>query len=227
MQQEFYQKLEKALSGTRLSVYSQDDPGSCVTMARYLWNIALCESLYSPLQMCEIALRNAIHETMSALHGRATWYDVANLTSWGYSQIGEAKSKITRANHQLTSDRIVAEMHFGFWTSLFEDHYERNEKFLPRGIKSVFPNLPKSQHNRKKIKQRLEKIRQLRNRVFHHERIIHWKDLSRQHEDILETVGWICEGLKEMSLTLDRFIESYSEGITPWLTKLNRHWPVE
>ena len=36
----------------------------CATLARYLLNMALCESLYSPLQLCEIALRNAMNEEL-------------------------------------------------------------------------------------------------------------------------------------------------------------------
>jgi len=37
----------------------------------------------------------------------------------------------------------------------------------------------------------LEHVRALRNRVFHHERIVHWKDLDAQHDLILQIIGWI------------------------------------
>jgi hypothetical protein len=227
MQEDFFNKLEATLSAERLSVYGQDKPGPCIVMARYLWNIALCESLYSPLQMCEVALRNAIHSAMTALCGGQNWYDTARLAPWGYEQVGQAKNKIAKTSKPITSGRVVAELHFGFWTSLFEDHYERNTQFLPGGIKKVFPALVKSLHNRKDIKARLETIRQLRNRVFHHERIIHWKDLPDQHAKIIETIGWISPELAEMALKLDRFSETHKAGIDPWMVKLRNHWPAD
>jgi len=34
-------------------------------LARYLLNVALCESLYAPLHLCEIGLRNAIHRELT------------------------------------------------------------------------------------------------------------------------------------------------------------------
>lgn len=227
MQQDFYQKLETALSPERLSVYGHDNPGPGTVMARYLWNIAICESLYSPLQMCEVALRNAIHTTMTACYGQPTWYDAIELAAWGYSQVGDAKQKIAKSGKPVTPGRVVAELHFGFWTSLFEDHYEQKTKFLPRGIRQVFPGLAKSLHNRKGIKSRLEIIRQLRNRVSHHERVIHWKDLPAQHAHIIETIGWISPELSEMALKLDRFLETHKAGIDPWIAKLRNHWPAK
>lgn len=227
MQEEFFKKLEVALSAERLSTYGQDNPGSCVVMARYLWNIAICESLYSPLQMFEVALRNAIHVAMTTLCEKDTWYDTASLTPWGYQQVGVAKQKIAKSGKPVTSGRVVAELHFGFWTSMFEDHYERSSPFLPGGIKKVFPRLVKSLHNRKDIKARLESIRQLRNRVFHHERIIHWKDLPEQHGHIIETLGWISPELSEMALKLDRFLQTHKDGIEPWMAQIRNHWPAK
>ena len=223
--QEFYKKLEAALLAERLSAYGRDNPGPSIVMARYLWNIAICESLYSPLQMFEVALRNGIHCAMTALCGTDNWYDAASLTPWGYQQVGDAKRKIAAANKPVTPGRVVAELHFGFWTSMFENHYERNANFLPRGIKKVFPKLVKSLHNRKIIKARLERIRQLRNRVFHHERIIHWVDLTSQHDTIIENLGCISPELAEMAVKLDRFRETHKAGIDPWIAQLRNHWP--
>ncbi len=227
MQRDFFEKLQAILSAERLSVYGRDEPGHGTVMARYLWNIAICESLYSPLQMCEVALRNAIHGAMTACYGQPQWYDTLDLVAWGYSQVGDAKQKIAKRGKPVTPGRVVAELHFAFWTSLFEDHYEQQTKFLPRGIKKVFPALPKSQHNRKRIKARLERIRQLRNRVFHHERVIHWKDLADQHADIMETIGWISPELADMALKLDRFAETHEAGIDPWIAQLRNHWPAK
>ena len=48
-------KLESALAPERIDAYRQDGADPVLTMARYLLNMALCESLYSPLQIAELA----------------------------------------------------------------------------------------------------------------------------------------------------------------------------
>jgi hypothetical protein len=79
MQRLFYQQVEALFSTERLAAYAVAQAGSapdpCATLARYLLNMALFESLYSPLQIAEIALRNAIHRHLTSLLEREDWYD--------------------------------------------------------------------------------------------------------------------------------------------------------
>lgn len=227
----FYSKIQGTLSTERLEAYAVRPAGSAgdptATLARYLLNMALCESLYSPLQLCEIALRNAIHHHLSSLMAREDWFDDSRfqLTPWAAAEIAKAKAQIIKSKKAVTAGRVVAELNFGFWTSLFEDHYEKQTPFLPSAFKAVFPHMPKSLHKRKERKADLEKIRILRNRVFHHERIVHWKDLDAQHQLILIVISWISPELRQMADALDRFQSLRKSGLTPWLEKLRRHWP--
>ncbi len=232
MQHLFYHQVEALFSSERLAAYAVSQGGAapdpCATLARYLLNMALCESLYSPLQIAEVALRNAIHQHLTHLFGREDWYDDPSfqLTVWAADEVGKAKAKITKTRKPVTAGRVVAELQFGFWTSLFEAHYEQRTRFLPGGIKAVFRHLPKSLHHRKDRKNDLENIRQLRNRVFHHERIVHWQDLDVRHERLLEVIGWISPALRQMAEALDRFKAVRAGGLKPWLEKLRRHWPA-
>ena len=225
MNQEFFNHLESALSSDRLDSYRQDGVGPAETMGRYLWNIALCQSLYAPLQMCEVALRNAIHREMTTLYS-PNWFETVRLTDWALQQIANAKSMINKFGRGVISGRLVSELHLGFWTSLFDGYYERLPDFLARTIKKIFPAMANSQRNRKNIKDRLDQIRKLRNRVFHHERIIHWKDLCDQHAHLIETIGWISPEVAELALKLDRFLETYRAGLNPWIEALRNHWPA-
>jgi hypothetical protein len=228
MQAEFYTHIARALSAERLDAYAGDQASPTVTLARYLLNLALCESLYSPLQLCEVALRNSLHQHLAGLVGSEFWFDTPafSLTPWAVEEVRKAKAKIAREHRPVTAGRIVAELQFGFWTSLFEAHYEQNPtRFLPTGIRAVFPRLPKSRHHRKELKRTLEEIRALRNRVFHHERIVHWQDLDTKHAAILEVIGWVSPELHEMAFALDRFSAIRQAGLAPWLAKLCTHWP--
>jgi hypothetical protein len=227
----FFQQIEQSLSNERLTAYAagQDSntPDPCVTLARYLLNMALCESLYSPLQLCEIALRNSIHRYASGIMEREDWYDSPGfpLTPWAAAEVAKAKFKINKARKPVVAGRIVAELQFGFWSSLFEDYYEKSTPFLPGAFKGVFPCLPKSLHKRKERKADLEMIRILRNRVFHHERIVHWRDLDTQHQLILNVISWVSPNLLEMAEALDRFSEIRQQGLEPWIAKIRHHWP--
>jgi hypothetical protein len=223
----FYESIAGALSIERLESYGADGVTPTITLARYLLNVALCESLYSPLQLCEVALRNSVHQYLMRIFARDDWFDCPTfrLTQWAQGEVSKAKEKIRKARHVVTAGRVVAELQFGFWTSLFESHYEQHTRFLPSGIRNVFPKLEKSRHNRKDLKRTLEEIRTLRNRVFHHERIVHWTDLEQKHIAILEVIGWVSPELLEMACALDRFSTIRREGLNPWIGKICTHWP--
>lgn len=231
MNSKFFKKIEQRLSNERLAVYAVSQGGNapdpCATLARYLLNMALCESLYSPLQMCEITLRNEIHRHCTSLVGKEDWYDDSSfpLTVWANQEVSKAKQRIQRDGKSVTAARVISELQFGFWTSLFEAHYEQNTPFLPQAFKGVFPKMPKSLHRRKDRKGDLDKIRQLRNRVFHHERIIHWQDLDTQHQLILEVIGWVSSEKRQLADTLDRFSLIRGDGLKPWIDKLQAQWP--
>lgn len=216
-------RLEAHMSTERLSAYAvsvqEMEASPKLVLSRYMLNMALCESLYPALQTCEIALRNAIHTHLAASLGREDWFDAPNfqLTPWAQLEVRKAKDKIQKTGKPVTAGRVVAELQFGFWTSLFEAHYEQKTHFLPRGIKAVFPHLPKSLHKRKERKNDLERVRNLRNRVFHHERILHWTDLDAQHALIVQIIGWISPPLQQMTAALDRFQGVRKTGLTPFL----------
>lgn len=214
-------KIIATLSIERIEAYQQDCVSDEVALSRYVWNIALCQALYPSLQLCEISLRNSIHNHLSNRYGE-NWFDEGKLalSQWGQTQIRQAKSQLSRMKKPQTPGRIVAELSFGFWTHLLESHYEGKGGFLPTGIKGIFPYLPKSQHNRKKIKAKLDKVRTLRNRVFHHERIVHWKDLSDQHQLILEIIAHLSPEMLQLVNKIDSFQKIYQTGSQNFLVEI-------
>ena len=168
-----------------------------------------------------------MHLALAAKLGTEEWYDnpLITLTKFGQQELGNAKDRLVRENKSVVPGRIIAELQFGFWTSLLAFHYETNAKIWPGLVKRAFPNAPRKANVRKFLYLRFTKIRKLRNRVFHHERIIHWKDLADRHGEIIQAIGWINDGMEEMSLRLDRFVEVYSAGVEPWKAKIQNHWP--
>ena len=118
MNSDFFKQISIVISDDRINAYRQDNVNELIALSRYLWNIAVCESLYSSLQTAEIALRNAANRSFADLYG-ADWYDKAPLRPLNQSQVGEAKAIITRMGKSVTPGRMTEELHFGFWTSFF------------------------------------------------------------------------------------------------------------
>lgn len=221
----FFQQVEAILATERLDAYRQDGVPPVTTLARYLWNMALCESLYSPLQMAEIALRNSLHRSLVAHFQRPDWYDViTGLPQWQQDQLAVARNQLLKGNKPLTPGRMVAELHFGFWTGFFNKSQARTG--LGHALAaSAFPHAPRTERDLRKLDARWKRIRDLRNRVFHHERIIHWIDLDGQHAAVLEVIGWASPELRQMGVALDRFTSIRQQGLNPWLDRIQHQWP--
>lgn len=215
MQGHIVTDLTLGLSAERLAGY-RGRPVATVSdreaFARYLWNMALAESLYPSLQALEVALRNTLHAALTQHFGCEDWYDVPGMLQHRNEQeaLVRAKASLAEIGRPLEPSRVVAELSFGFWTSLLNQRYE--QRLWPSLLKPAFPFLPKGQRTRKTLSTRLDKVRRLRNRVFHHEPIWHWRDLGQKHSDIHEAIGWIRPMVRDLVRTVDRFPAVHAGG---------------
>ena len=94
----------------------------------------------------------------------------------------------------MTEGRLVSVLGFGFWVSLCKRSYEQGRgggpRLWPELATRGFPHLPRAQGTRSQIFHALDPLRDLRNRVSHHEAV--WdRKLDRYHREILEVIAWI------------------------------------
>lgn len=220
MQRAQFQQLSLALSAERLAAYRLDSRNQeAEVIARYLWNVALGESLYPSLQCLEVALRNSLHDSLSQALGGPFWFDNIPhiLRGRELARIEEAKATLRRERKPLEPGRIVAELSFGFWTSLLDLHYEQT--LWPQLLRPAFPSMPRRIRTRRNLSARFNKIRRLRNRIFHHEPIWRWADLPQHHADLLEALGWLSPALRDLVQGMDRFPETHTAGVAPHLER--------
>ncbi|MDR2924663.1 MAG: hypothetical protein LBU76_01705 [Azoarcus sp.] len=71
-----------------------------------------------------------------------------------------AKKKLSKRKEQQNQDKVLAELNFGFWTSLFNAKVER---ILLKDLRLVFAHCPKEKRQRGEISPELNTIRNLRN----------------------------------------------------------------
>ena len=170
----------------------------------YNWNTALSQSFYASLQTLEIALRNSIHNNASKHFNDSKWFENPKiLDQESRKRINTAKMNLQKQKKNLSAGRILAELSFGFWTSLFNKKYD--QILWHKIIKKSFPCMDAQIRTRKTLSARLNKIRRLRNRIFHYEPIWYYYDLNQHHENILETIAWIEPKMRDMVLSIDQF----------------------
>ena len=126
---DFFEAFELGVSPARMAAY-KGEPREGLTeedlaLARYLLNVALCESLYAPLHLCEIGLRNAIHRELTKQMKQEDWFDspAFQLKDRAKKEIAEAKQKVVNECKPVTADNVISNLNFGFWTNLFDTHY--------------------------------------------------------------------------------------------------------
>lgn len=200
--------LQSSVSAARLQRYQVIAAGDVAHALRlYMWNTALSESLYGPLQGLEITLRNKINERLASVFG-APWYDHRRLV-FRYAQqrqIADAKDTLRFQGKPLEPGRIIAELSFGFWVGLFGRQYENSlwrPHLRPLFVNAASPFLRKDAHNV------LDEIRSLRNRIAHHEPILQ-RRLGEEHGIILQAVQWFCASTARWVEHHSRFEEIYA-----------------
>lgn len=191
--------LERSLSSHRLNSYIVQAKGNKVSAIRlHERNTELSEALFGVIQGLEITLRNSIHRTLEKYIGFADWYDHIGLEDSEKDALYLAKEGVQSRHKSLTPPRIIAQLNLGFWVRLTAGDYEK-ALWVPYLYK-VFP----IKTNRRQLNLRLNKIKDLRNQIAHHERIIN-RDLDADYAEILETLGWLCSKTLNWVKATNRF----------------------
>jgi len=207
--------LESALSIDRFSSYlTAADGDRRRAIALYEWNSRVSAAFYVPLQAVEVGLRNACHRELCKLFG-PTWYDEQAFLELdrGFEQrIREAKARLTRFGLSVDPPHIVAELSFGFWTTLLGRRLEH--PLWIRGLRRAFPRVrlvSGISPSRSVVADRFGFLREFRNRIAHHEPIFS-RALEADHHSLLEVAGWMFPDLGEWTATISPCIALLSAG---------------
>lgn len=210
-----WKDIEKHFSSARLRRYQQAYLGDNEKAAlAYSNNMLLAEAMMPLLNVLEIALRNGVHNRLTLRYGRLDWWESwVGLTTFekSYKEVKKCKEKLDKRKEKNTSDKVIAELTFGFWVLLFNNEFQKD---LWKDLRLVFPHCPKQQRKRHTVSQALNQLRILRNRVFHHEPVI-WltPNLCEQHALGLKTIFWIEPNLIDWLKPHDRFHTTWAEWV--------------
>ena len=192
-----FRALENVFSRERMQTYLDAAHGDrAVALQHYTRNAQLGAAFHGPLQALEVALRNAMHAQLAARYGRQWYMDPApGLDSHARDAIDAVLAHRMGAP---TPGQFVASMSLGFWVRLVgrggridggrKADYERT--LWRPALFRAFPGRP-----RRTVQRRLNRLRQLRNRIAHHEPIFD-RDLWEDYRNLLEAVGWISADVR-------------------------------
>lgn len=210
-------EIETLISARRLAKYNK--PSAEEAFAAHLYNSELAESFYQSLSYFEIILRNKIDAVFSK-HLGEDWifnpdYQIGkNADTFQKIQkrlVVEAQKDPNNKNH------IISELTFGFWAYLFSPNYRKTFwKKYPALLNEIFDNA-KETLSVGVCFERVNRIRNYRNKVFHYGSLIKVVDPlnepARIHNMIYKLIrdmnaNTILRQIKE----IDRFNEEYIKG---------------
>ncbi|MBC7412682.1 MAG: Abi family protein [Bacteroidia bacterium] len=223
-----YNTLQKYISSSRLTNYELICNGNPdKTLKLYHTNLRLSQAFYPLLSLLEVILRNAINEELSNYFNDPDWlinqqtgFMVHPSLSYRDNRTGQMKhnhflkknvsKSILDSGGQASQGKIIADVSFGFWTALFDTtHY----RILTGRPIQIFTNLP-SGSNRNTIHQKLIKLRDFRNRVYHNEPIIFGKDnLGNPIFDLLSA--------KEIYVEIQEIFQWLNLDFNHWTKRIN------
>jgi hypothetical protein len=193
------QAVRNALSLSRIETYDRavvvigDVSPEAINL--YDWNAQISAAFMASLHICEVVVRNAVSDALTAVYGdRWPWSpgfqrSLSN-PSVGYNQIRDLQS--SRRN-QLTTGKVIPELKFVFWQKMFTDRYDF--RLWNAHLRSVLPNLDAAKtitQLRQEIYADLDHIRHLRNRIAHHEPIFR-RNLADDLDKIKALIQFRCK----------------------------------
>jgi hypothetical protein len=139
----------------------------------YDWNCRLAQSLYFPMHMWEIVLRNKLNAFFCARYTPAWPYSpqfVRNLTDMDGRRLKKAIEKQERDRHvsPVPTGCVVAELTAGFWVSQLSRAYDLPHVWRTNLLR-IFPN--ESNISRLTANNVCSDLLDVRNRIAHHEPI--------------------------------------------------------
>lgn len=186
-------RIPHILSEPRFTTYLKHaNNDRLVALHLYQWNIEVSAALIVPLHLVEVSLRNAVVEILEAVHTHNWPWNQGFIRRLpnplkGYSP---QRNLVDEAQRHSSMGKVVAELKFVFWQKMFTARHD--ERLWNHHLRRVFPNAPSSMtvaQLREQIYADVEIIRQLRNRIAHHEPIF-TRDLAQEYRCMLKIITW-------------------------------------
>ena len=205
-----FNNINHLFSTSRISPYFQTGDSPREVLNKYHLNIMLSEAMVPTLHYLEVCLRNRIDHLFCKLYGLNWLIQIPKnlpITVEDIKRIDKIKARIKREyKREPAHGDILSQMAFGFWCSFFHRKYDPIIWHRKNSINSVFPNLPRFNRKRSYIEKKILIIKDVRNRIAHHEPI--WNmviSIEEVHRMCIEIINAISIEASSQLQMIDRF----------------------
>lgn len=184
--------LGAAFSSGRMERYEQWSKASGQpTHALYQLNTMLSKELYVALQTVEVALRTHMHRAAAGVHGERWVITPASFLDGAQrARIAKVKRRLSY-KAALTPDDVVAGLSLEFWTTLFGRAYDPEwRSTFHRTFRKAARTADGQKLTRADVARSLDMLRSLRNRIAHHEPILH-RPLADAYGNCETMLDWL------------------------------------
>jgi hypothetical protein len=186
--------LIAAISPARFSTYerlSNFDNRRAVTL--YLWNARIAEAFYFPLQTNEVLLRNAVAKALAQVYGSKWPFSPGFQKSLPDKLRGIFIAALTPlvsriGQDSVTTGDVIAALTYGFWVALLTARHQT--RIWTPHFRLSFPGAPAG-IARDLVHKEADRLRDLRNRIAHHEPVIR-RDLAGDYQRTINLISWVC-----------------------------------
>jgi hypothetical protein len=167
----------------------------------YHWNAQISAAFLYPLHVFEICIRNAVANAAESFYQTPDWpWSTAfetSLPTTGSVRYFSPRRELMNTRDwlprpQQTTGKIIAELKFAFWVSMYTGRHDG--RLWTTYLRREYPNIPPNMiiaTARDKIHKTADSVRDLRNRIAHHEPIFS-RNLQDEFNQIAEIVGYRC-----------------------------------
>ncbi|MEX3954603.1 Abi family protein [Trinickia sp. EG282A] len=193
-------RVVSTLTRSRLNKYLQAAKGNEQQALRlYIMNAKLSAAFLFDFHYFEIALRNKFDAELAATFG-TEWFSDESLLALLDKRFRDALRKAQNdagrtfpQGRPMPPSKVVAELTFGFWTGLTDSRYE-HKLWVPCLHKAFSPAKPPK---RASFNVLLERLRQVRNRVAHHEPVFQL-DMLNVHRGLSDGARLLCPAVANL-----------------------------
>lgn len=190
--------LRKAISRDRIATYAATARAiGCDELDLYVWDRDLAAATLADIAIVEVALRNALHDTLTDAYNTPDWYvqDIG-LDDRSRRALAEAWQRLKKP--QRTPGRVVARLMLGFWAGLLDagGYYGQEpqafkadyEQLFRTTLRRAFPGgrtearAVGAHFTREWVHSTVTIMQDLRNRAAHHEPLIGGFPLNGQKD---------------------------------------------
>jgi len=228
-------KLIPTLSAGRFTKYLNESAGDQdLALDLYRWNGELSSALFEDIGVVEVALRNAMHKELSGTYG-ALWYAKSELfddDTRGLISKAWSRNRISDLPTVVQGGKLVSSLTFGFWTTLlskgshargippFDQKLSYDELLWKPSLYKAFPG---SSGARSSVLDVATLVRNVRNRVAHHQAVI-WGVPIAGHIDKLTGVTRRL-GIASSHAAVSQLASFLDPALSAWLSS-NSKVPV-